>query len=83
MRLAVDSLRRFLARSFGKAEYLARLLVEPVAMVGNPVLVLDLLVLPMSIGHRFCGQAFHAPVVVHKEWHRADPPSHPRSLSEY
>jgi hypothetical protein len=45
MRLAVDGLRRFLVGSFGKAEDLAAVLVEPVPMVGNPVLVLDFLVL--------------------------------------
>jgi hypothetical protein len=42
VRLAVDGLRGFLARGLGKAEHLAALLVEPVAVVLDPVLVLDL-----------------------------------------
>ena len=48
MRLAVDSLSRFLVGGFGKAEDLSRLLVEPVPMILNPVLVLDLFVLPVG-----------------------------------
>jgi hypothetical protein len=65
MRLAVDGLSRFLVRSFGKAEDLAALLIKPVS-IGNPVLSLDFLVLPVGLGHCFCGQPFHAPVVVHE-----------------
>src|SRR5215212_11847986 len=46
MRLAVYGLGRFLVRGVRQAEDLARLLVEPVLEVLDPVLVLDLLVLP-------------------------------------
>jgi hypothetical protein len=38
MSLAVDGLRRLLVRSFGKAEDLTALLVEPVPMILDPVL---------------------------------------------
>ena len=72
MRLAVDGLSRFLVRSFGKAEDLAALLIKLVSMVGNPVLALDFLVLPVGLGHCFCGQPFHGPVVVHEKWHRTN-----------
>src|SRR5215207_2035887 len=69
MRLAVDGLGGLLVGGFGQAEDLACLLVERVAVVGNLVLVLNFLVLPMGIGDRFCGQPFHALVVVHEQWH--------------
>ena len=39
------------------------ILVVPVAVGGNPLLVLDFLVFPVSFGHRLCGQPFYAPVV--------------------
>jgi hypothetical protein len=28
----------------------------------------------VGLGHRLCGQPFHAFVVVHKEWHSTDSP---------
>jgi hypothetical protein len=55
MRLAVDSLSRFLVGSFCKAEDLARLLVEPVPVVLDTVLVLNLFVL--SVGGRLLQQS--------------------------
>jgi hypothetical protein len=66
MALAVDGHRRFLVRSFRKAEDLASGLVEPVAVIDDPLLVLNILVLPVGIGHRLCGQPFNGPVVVHE-----------------
>src|SRR5215208_8383105 len=72
--LPVDRLRRFFVWGFGKAEDLARLLVVPVPMILDPVFVLDFEVLLVGLGHRLCGQPFHAPVVIHKEWYRLDSP---------
>ena len=66
MRRAVYGLSRFLVRSFGKAEDLARLLVEPVPKVLDPVLVLDLFVLSVGVCDRFSGQPHHVLVVVHE-----------------
>ena len=74
MRLAMDSLRSFLVRSFSQAEDLAALLVVPVPVVLDSVLILNFEVLLVGLGHRLCGQPFHAPVVVHKEWHGTDSP---------
>src|SRR5215208_4992312 len=72
--LPVDRLRRFFVWGFGKAEDLARLLVVPVPMILDPVFVLDFEVLLVGLGHRLCGQPFHAPVVIHNEWYRLDSP---------
>jgi hypothetical protein len=66
MRFAVDGLSRFLVRGFGKAEDLTGLLVESVAMVLDPVLLLDFQVLPLGVCHRLCGQPLHVPAVVHE-----------------
>ena len=49
----MDGLRRFLIRGFGKAEDLTGLLVEPVYMVLNSVLLLNLEVLLVVLGHCF------------------------------
>lgn len=62
--LAVDGLSGFLVWNFGKAENLTALLVD----------ILDLLVFPVSFGHRLCGQTFYALMVVHEQCHGADPP---------
>ena len=64
--LPMDRFRRFFIGSFGKAEDLARLLVEPVPMVLDPVLVLDLFVLSVGVCDRFSGQPLHVLVVVHE-----------------
>jgi hypothetical protein len=66
MRLAVDGLSRFLARSLGEAEDLARHLVKPVSVIPDPVLVLDLHVLSVGVRHRLGGKPFQAPVVIHE-----------------
>src|SRR5215212_4501492 len=66
MRRAVYSLGRFLVRGVRQAEDLARLFVEPVLEVLDPVLVLGLLVLPVGVCDSLSGQAFHAPVMVHE-----------------
>src|SRR5215217_2879837 len=72
--LPVNRFRRFFIGSFGKAEDLARLLVVPVPVILDPVFVLGFKVLLVGLGHRLCGQPFHAPVVIHKEWYRLDSP---------
>jgi len=72
--LPVDRLRRFFVWGFGKAEDLARLLVVLVPVILDPVFVLYFEVLLVGLGHRLCGQPFHAPVVVHEEWHSTDSP---------
>src|SRR5215212_8349980 len=72
--LPVDRFRRFFVWGFGKAEDLARLLVVPVPVILHPVFVLYFKVLLVGLGHRLCGQPFHAFVVVHKEWHSTDSP---------
>ncbi len=64
--LTVNGLSRLLVGSFGKAEDLAGLLVEPVAMVLNLILVLYLHVLSVGFGYRFCSKPFDGPVVVHE-----------------
>ena len=74
MSLAVHIHSRLLAGGFSKTPDLASLLVEPVPVVLNPVLVLDFHVLSVGVGHRFCGQPFDVLVVVHEQWHRANPP---------
>ena len=66
MRLTVKGLRSFLVRNFRKAEDLTSVLVEPIPVVLNPVVVLDLHVLPVEVGHRLCGQPFGGPVMVHE-----------------
>jgi len=55
VRLAVDGLGRFLVRGVRQAEDLARLFVEPVLGVLDPVLILDLFVLPVGVCDRLCG----------------------------
>jgi hypothetical protein len=66
VRLTVYGLSRFLVRGVRQAEDLARILVEPVLEVLDPVLLLDLPVLPVGVSDSHCGQAFHAPVMVHE-----------------
>src|SRR5215213_574904 len=72
--LAVDGLGRLLVRGLCQAEDLARLFVEPVPEVLDPVLVQDLLVLPVGVGDRLGGEPFDVLVVVHEHRHRANPP---------
>src|SRR5919107_1051190 len=71
--LAVHGLGRLLVRGLCQAEDLARLFVEPVPEVLDPVLVLDLLVLPVGVGDRLGGQAFDVPVVINEQRHSANP----------
>jgi hypothetical protein len=62
----VNGLGSFFVGGFDEARYLTGFLVEPVPVVGDPVFVLDLDVLPVGIGHRIRGQPFHTLVVVMK-----------------
>src|SRR5829696_5494025 len=75
VRLPVNRLGRLLVGGLNEAEDLSRVPVEPVPVVLDPVLVLDLLVLPVGVGHGVGGQPFDAPVMVHEHRYPGHPPS--------
>ncbi|VXB70832.1 hypothetical protein AERO9AM_20707 [Aeromicrobium sp. 9AM] len=73
VRLTVHALGGCGVRSLDEAEHLARVLVEPVLLVVDAVLALDLEVLGMGTGDGVCGEAFDLVVDVHEQSHEFSP----------
>jgi hypothetical protein len=71
VRLAVHGLCGLLVRGLRQAEDLAGVFVEPILEVPDPLLALDLLVLPVGVGYRLGGESLDVLVVVHEHRHRA------------
>src|SRR5687767_1906989 len=73
VRFAVDPMSRLRVRRLDEAEDLARLLVDPIAAVVDPVLTLDLEVLLMGLRHVVGGDPVADVVNVHEQRHVSSP----------